>query len=196
MLCRAINAAHGLRPMRALIYLATPTAAAAWTWINGHHSVSAPTARATATHRRRPICCSATSSHPDAQVTSGLHHAGGGSNAEDQLLALGRRHAQAGDLDSAVLQFESAASQAPRSAACKVELGRALVRVGRPAEGFNCLVDAFGIDSLCPGVKEGFREYYRVEIEASVGFSFSYYRSFPGFSEREKSHRTHVPIFL
>ena len=86
---------------------------------------------------------------------------------EDQLLALGRRHAQDGDLQSAVLQFERAASQAPRSAVCKVELGRALVRVGRPEEGFSCLVDAFGIDSLCPGVKDGFLEYYRAEIEAS-----------------------------
>lgn len=153
-------------PMRALVYLATPTAAAAWTWFNGHHHyASTPTARATAAPRRpRPIrSASSSSRRPAADIASGLHR--GESNAEDQLLALGRRHAQDGDLESAVLQFERAASRAPRSAVCKVELGRALVRVGRPEEGFSCLVDAFGIDSLCPGVKDGFLEYYRAEIE-------------------------------
>lgn len=155
--------------MRALGYLATPTAAAAWTWVNGHNYASASTARATAAHRPRPSRLLA-SSHPSVAVASGLHGGGGGGghNAQEQLLASGRRFAQDGDLESAVLQFERAASQAPRSAVCKVELGRALVRAGRPDEGFNCLVDAFGIDSLCPGVKDGFLEYYRVEIEASV----------------------------
>lgn len=92
--------------------------------------------------------------------------------AEEQLLALGRRYTLGGDLESAVRQFELAASQAPRSAVCKAELGRALVRLGRRADGFNCLVAAFGIDSLCPGVKDGFREYYRAEIEASLRCMF------------------------
>ncbi|CAN0457701.1 unnamed protein product, partial [Scytosiphon promiscuus] len=85
----------------------------------------------------------------------------------EELLALGRRHALAGDLESAVRQFDRAASLVPRSALCKAELGRALVRLGRADEGFNSLVDAFGIDSLCPGIKDGFREYYRSQIEAS-----------------------------
>lgn len=83
----------------------------------------------------------------------------------ERLLALGRQQTKAGDVESAVYQFERAASQAPRSAVCQTELGRALVRLGRGQEGFNCLVTAFGIDSLCPGVKDGFREYYRAEIE-------------------------------
>ncbi|CAN0429024.1 unnamed protein product, partial [Hapterophycus canaliculatus] len=69
----------------------------------------------------------------------------------EELLALGRQYALAGDLESAVRQFERAANQAPRSAVCKAELGRALVRLGRAEEGFNSLVDAFGIDSLYPG---------------------------------------------
>lgn len=155
----------GCGTMKALVYLSTPAAAAAWTWINGHHYYApASTVRATGAHRPRPII---SASHPAASL-----HGGGEHNAEEQLLALGRRHAQDGDLESAILQFERAASQAPRSAACKVELGRALVQVGRAEEGFDCLVAAFGIDSLCPGVKDGFREYYRAEIEASTDFSF------------------------
>lgn len=175
-------------PMRALVYLATPTAAAAWTWINGHHYASASTARVTAAHR--PRSSRLASSHPAAAIASGLHGGGGGHHAEEQLLALGRRLAQDGDLESAVLQFERAAGQAPRSAVCKVELGRALVRVGRSDEGFNCLVDAFGIDSLCPGVKEGFLEYYRAEIEVSVVGLFFLHMKISGSSNQCEYHTT------
>lgn len=88
-----------------------------------------------------------------------------------QLLALGRRYAVAGNLLSAVQEFERAVNLAPRSAAAKVELGRALVQYGKPEQGFNSLVAAFEIDSLCSGVKDGFREYYRAEIEASCVMS-------------------------
>ncbi|CBJ28382.1 UDP-N-acetylglucosamine--peptide N-acetylglucosaminyltransferase, family GT41 [Ectocarpus siliculosus] len=134
-----------------------PTAAVVWPCANNHRHAYAPTARATTTaHRLRTTCAAAAAAQdgPD-----------NGANTE-RLLALGRQHTQAGDLESAVYQFEQAASQAPRSAVCQTELGRALVRLGRGQEGFNCLVAAFGIDSLCPGVKDGFREYYRAEIEA------------------------------
>ncbi|CAM9951401.1 unnamed protein product, partial [Ectocarpus sp. 13 AM-2016] len=135
----------------------TPTAAVAWPCANNHRHAYAPTVRATITaHRLRTTCAAAAAAQdrPD-----------NGANTE-RLLALGRQQTQAGDLESAVYQFERAASQAPRSAVCQIELGRALVRLGRGQEGFNCLVAAFGIDSLCPGVKDGFREYYRAEIEA------------------------------
>ncbi|CAM9781539.1 unnamed protein product, partial [Ectocarpus sp. 12 AP-2014] len=135
----------------------TPTAAVAWPCANNHRHACAPTARAfTTAHRLRTTCAAAAAAAQDGPDN--------GANTE-RLLALGRQQTQAGDLESAVYQFERAASQAPRSAVCQIELGRALVRLGRGQEGFNCLVAAFGIDSLCPGVKDGFREYYRAEIE-------------------------------
>lgn len=87
------------------------------------------------------------------------------SGGVEDLLAIGRR---ANDHALAVEIFERAVELAPRSAVAKVELGRALVRAGKTGEGFNILVGAFEIDSLCPGVKDGFREYYRAEIEAST----------------------------
>ncbi|CAB1106042.1 GT41 [Ectocarpus sp. CCAP 1310/34] len=135
----------------------TPTAAVVWPCVNNHRHACAPTVRGTTiAHRLRTTYAAAAAAQdgPD-----------NGANTE-RLLALGRQQTQAGDLESAVYQFERAASQAPRSAVCQTELGRALVRLGRGQEGFNCLVAAFGIDSLCPGVKDGFREYYRAEIEA------------------------------
>lgn len=89
------------------------------------------------------------------------------SNDVEQLLAFGRRLILENDATSAVQKFERAVNLAPRSAVAKSELGRALVRCGRPVDGFNSLIAAFEIDSLCPGVKDGFREYYRAEIEAS-----------------------------
>lgn len=93
----------------------------------------------------------------------------------EDLLAIGRRHILANDHALAVGIFELAVELAPRSAVAKVELGRALVRAGKAGEGFNILVGAFEIDSLCPGVKDGFREYYRAEIEASTTVTVQYY---------------------
>eukprot|EP00904_Undaria_pinnatifida_P003604 jgi/Undpi1/13244/HiC_scaffold_8.g02906.m1 len=93
------------------------------------------------------------------------HEKHSAANVED-MLAIGRRHTLAGDLPSATQQFQRAVELAPRSALCKAELGRALVRQGKPGDGFSSLVAAFEIDSLCPGVKDGFLEYYRAEIEA------------------------------
>ncbi|CAM9927499.1 unnamed protein product, partial [Ectocarpus fasciculatus] len=147
----------------------TPTATVAWPCTNNHRHAYAPTTRPTTTaHRLRTTCAAAA-----AAVTAVAQEDGQGQDGPnnvvhttEELLALGRRQTQAGDLEAAIYQFERAASQAPRSAVCQTELGRALVRLGRGQAGFNCLVAAFGIDSLCPGVKDGFREYYRAEIEA------------------------------
>lgn len=86
----------------------------------------------------------------------------------DELIALGQQHVLADELESAVRAFEHAEKLAPCSVVVKAELGRALVRSGRREAGFNILVDAFKIDSLYTGIKDGFREYYRVEIE--VGY--------------------------
>lgn len=156
---------------------ATPAAVAtAWPWANSHHHAPACTAKAMrATHRTRVFCSALPLGHDNSSSNSsaapgaaGLDSSSPNRAAEEQLLAIGHQHTLEGNLDSALRQFELAASQAPRSAVCKAELGRALVRLGRSADGFNCLVTAFGIDSLCPGVKDGFREYYRAEIEASL----------------------------
>lgn len=164
-------------------HTATPiTVASAWPWLNRHHHAPASIAKTAATtHRTQVVLCSASplgyddddnssaaaaAARAAGQLTTSSSSAN--SAAEEQLLALGRHHTLEGDLESAVRQFELAVSEAPRSAVCKAELGRALVRLGRPGDGFNCLVAAFGIDSLCPGVKDGFREYYRAEIEARL----------------------------
>lgn len=174
-------------------HTATPTAvAAAWPWLNSHHHASACTVKEAmaTTHRTRVLLCSVSPLGYDDDDSSAAAAGAAGrlttssvnanSATEEQLLALGRHHTLEGNLESAVRQFELAASEAPRSAVCKAELGRALVRLGRPADGFNCLVAAFGIDSLCPGVKDGFREYYRAEIEARLAaysmFLLSYTR--------------------
>lgn len=71
------------------------------------------------------------------------------------------------ELTENVELLQSAVDLNPRSAVARAELGRALVRVGKAAQGFESLVAAFEIDSLCPGAKDGFREYYHAEIEAS-----------------------------
>lgn len=105
--------------------------------------------------------------HNTANDSSG-RSSGNSSSDFDDLLVLGRRHALANDDALAVGVFERAVELAPRSAVAKVELGRALVRTGKAGEGFNMLVGAFEIDSLCPGVKDGFQEYYRAEIEVGT----------------------------
>lgn len=144
-----------------------PTAAPGWPWASNHRN-AIMTAR-----RPRKVCSAALKASPlDQEYAAGTSSAQQGPNGdthsvEEELLAPGRQYALAGDLESAVIHFERAATQAPRSAVCKAELGRVLVRLGRAEEGFNSLVDAFGIDSLCPGIKDGFREYYRAEIQAS-----------------------------
>lgn len=160
-----------------------PAVASAWPWASNHRHVFVTT------RRPRNACSAALKASPleqDHAASSAQHRPSAGTNGvEEELLARGRQHALAGDLESAVRQFEWAASQSPRSALCKAELGRALVKLGRAEEGFNSLVDAFGIDSLCPGIKDGFREYYRAEIEASffgvAGF-VSWCREEVGFS--------------
>lgn len=55
----------------------------------------------------------------------------------------------------------------PTNCISRVELGRALVACGRRTEGFESLAVAFELNSLCPGVKDGFREYYQAEIDVS-----------------------------
>lgn len=84
-------------------------------------------------------------------------------------MILGRSHTTAGNLESAVQAFEHAVALEPRSASARADLGRALVRSGQRSKGFDSLVAAFEIDSFCPGVKDGFREYYEAELEVRFG---------------------------
>lgn len=86
-----------------------------------------------------------------------------------KLMDLGRSHATAGNPEYAVQAFENAVALEPRSALARADLGRALVLSGRRSKGFDSLVAAFEIDSFCPGVKDGFREYYEAEIEVRLG---------------------------
>lgn len=80
-------------------------------------------------------------------------------------MILGRSHATAGNPKSAVQAFQQAVALEPRSASARADLGRALIRSGKRSKGFDSLVAAFKIDSFCPGVKDGFREYYEAEIK-------------------------------
>ncbi|CAN0256300.1 unnamed protein product, partial [Discosporangium mesarthrocarpum] len=91
----------------------------------------------------------------------------GGAEGDEltSLLQKGWQKLESGDHDGAVSSYDLAAGLDPSSAAARCGLGRALIRKGRLEEGFESLLIAFGQDSLCPGVKDGFREYYRKEIE-------------------------------
>lgn len=87
----------------------------------------------------------------------------------EELLDAGRRYSSINDFSHAIEVFRQAANLDPRSAMALSELGRALVHDGKAAEGFETLICAFELDSLCPGLKEGFRDYYRIEIQVSDG---------------------------
>lgn len=87
----------------------------------------------------------------------------------EELLDTGRRYSLINDFSNAVQVFRQAANLDPRSAVALSVLGRALVHDGKAAEGFEMLISAFELDSLCPGLKEGFRDYYRFEIQVSDG---------------------------
>lgn len=89
---------------------------------------------------------------------------GAAEQAKD-LLVIGRARLLAGDTSSSLEMFRRAADLDPRNCTAKVELGRALIACGMRMEGFESLVAAFQLDSLCPGAKDAFREYYRAEIE-------------------------------
>lgn len=82
-----------------------------------------------------------------------------------RFLELGCAYNAEGHISAAVEVFRRAVELVPRSAVARAELGRALVRCGLRSEGFESLVASFELDSFCPGVKDGFVEYYRAEIE-------------------------------
>ena len=144
-------------------------AAAAWAWTT--HNQVAPAVRHMVNYRRPPRAVpalpfpSGDGNDPHTELMQPHEHEEKSTASVEDLLAVGRRRTQADDLASATRQFQRAVDLAPRSAVCRAELGRALVRQGKRGDGFSSLVAAFEIDSLCPGVKDGFLEYYRAEIE-------------------------------
>lgn len=145
--------------------------ASAWAWAT--HNQVAPAVRHMVNHRRAPRAAPGLSippgdgDDPHTEPMQPHEHEDTSTTRVEDLLGFGRRHTLTGDLASAAQQFQRAVDLAPRSAVCKAELGRALVRQGKRGDGFHSLVAAFEIDSLCPGVKDGFLEYYRAEIEVS-----------------------------
>ncbi|CAM9655738.1 unnamed protein product, partial [Choristocarpus tenellus] len=82
------------------------------------------------------------------------------------LLAKGCRELRDGDYDHATETYSIAVMLESRSAEAHCGLGKALIAAGNRTDGFESLVTAFQLDSLLPEVKDGFREYYRKEIEA------------------------------
>lgn len=87
---------------------------------------------------------------------------------QNELLGLGRSYISRNDTASAVEAFRSAVKMNPHSAMALSELGRALVRDGKTDEGFSTLIAAFELDSLCPGLKDGFREFYQAGIKVNI----------------------------
>lgn len=65
---------------------------------------------------------------------------------------------------STIVHLQKYLDMHPRSAIHHAKLGALLLADGDLEGGFGSLVTAFQLDSLCPGVKDGFRRYYSMCI--------------------------------
>lgn len=165
--------------MRSPTFAIPASSASTWPWAHLHVNCLPKPCRITLSVQPRlrllpPVCHSATRNGDD---NFHVERSKGDSSTTEcssttlstetygQLIILGRSHATAGNPKSAVQAFQQAVALEPRSASARADLGRALIRSGKRSKGFDSLVAAFKIDSFCPGVKDGFREYYEAEIK-------------------------------